>query len=326
MELNIIILGGVNNNKGELSNYTKDRIKKCYDLLHKNSNDINLHFSGSFRFNDTKIIHSQICCNYFNEININNLNVNKVLHTNKSTIEEALHFGNYFKNTDSKIQIITNDWHSKRVKYLFDKVFEINKITNYEIISVISNTLDKKIIQDEINKVRELEENPYGLWKEWLVNNYYMQNINLKIINKTDFDGKIIVNMRNENNNMFFNNEIFEWDSFKDIFYTKYFTNEIPPFFVWLKDEIIGFIGCKTSETNINDIGIMFFKKFQNRGLGKISLKNFLNIYDKYYYKDNKIIVAQILKTNIASYKIFTSNNFKINVNKTTNEIYYLTY
>ena len=92
------------------------------------------------------------------------------------------------------------------------------------------------------------------------------------------------------------------------------------------RNEIIGFIGCKTIETNINDIGIMFFKQFQNRGFGKISLNKFLKIYKTEYYIKNRIIIAKILKTNISSFKIFISNNFKLDEIKTTNEIYFLTY
>ena len=150
--------------------------------------------------------------------------------------------------------------------------------------------------------------------------------------------------MRNENNEYFFDTSTFYWDSFKEIFYSKYFSNEIPPFFVLFEDEVIGFIGCKTIKTDVNDIGIMFFKKYQNCGFGKISLMKFLQIYnDKYNNeynnkynninsndsdenKNNKTIIAKILKQNIGSYKIFLANNFTIDETNTTDEIYYLTY
>jgi hypothetical protein len=177
--MHIVILGGTNDHNGILSDFTKKRIEKCYLILDSDHNNVNLHFSGSFRFNDTNIIHSQICCNYFNQINEKKYDVNINLHTNKSTIEEAIHFGEYFKNNDEKIKIITNDWHINRVKYLFEKTFEYYNIKNYELINVVSETIDETLIQNETNKVKELIEKPYGLWKEWLVNNYYDKYLNI---------------------------------------------------------------------------------------------------------------------------------------------------
>jgi len=326
--MNIIILGGANDKNGILNNFTQKRIIKCYEMLDSTDKDITIHFSGGFnkKFNDTGISHSKICLNYFEKICKNHYNIKKEQHAcNNNTIGEAINFGKYFENNnDSNITIITNDWHTERVKYLFEKTFEYYNIRNYIFVGVISNILDEKIIQNESKKIKDMKGNPYGLWKEWLVNNYYDKFLNIRLIEKNDMNGKIIVNMRNENNKYFFNESKFEWASFKKIFYTKYFSNEIPPFFICLKDEIVGFIGCKTVEKDINDIGIMFFKKFQNRGLGKISLKKFLKIYDKDYYNKNKVIIAQILKTNIGSYKIFISNDFKLDENKSTDIIYFL--
>ena len=128
--MHIVILGGTNDHNGILSDFTKRRIEKCYTILDSDHTNVNVHFSGSFRFNDTNIIHSQICCNYFNQINEKKYDVNVHLHTNKTTIEEAIHFGEYFKNCGEKIKIITNDWHMNRVKYLFEKSFEFYNIKN----------------------------------------------------------------------------------------------------------------------------------------------------------------------------------------------------
>lgn len=327
--MHIIVLGGTNDNNGILSDFTKKRIEKCYELLGNDQNNVNVHFSGGFneKFNNTNISHSQLCINYFEQINKLNIKINKQIHEkNNNTVHEAIHFGEYFANNNLNIKIITNDWHVKRVKYLFGKTFEYYNVLNYEIISVNSKIIDKTFIENENSKVRELIEKPYGLWKEWLVKNYYDKFLHLRLINKNDNDGKTIVTMRNENNDFFFNNEKFEWESFKPIFYSKYFSNEISPFFICLNDQVVGFVGCKTVEKNVNDIGIMFFKEFQNRGLGKISLNKFLKIYDENYYKENKVIVSQILKSNIGSYKIFIANHFKLDEKKTTHDTYYLTY
>ena len=327
--MHIVILGGSNDNNGILSDCTKKRIEKGYEMLHNNDKDVILHFSGGFnkKFNNTNISHSQLCINYFEQINKLNFEVIKENNIkNNNTVDEAIHFGEYFKHNDSDIKIITNNWHINRAKYLFEISFEYYNVTNYEFISVKCDINDEILIQNETNKVNELQNKPYGVWKEWLVNNYYNKFLILRLINKNDNDGKTIVTMRNENNEYFFNNEKFKWESFKSIFYSKYFSNEIPPFFICLKNQVVGFIGCKTVEKDVNDIGIMFFKNFQNHGYGKISLKKFLKIYDEEYYKENKVIVSQILKSNIGSYKIFIANHFKLDENKTTDNTYYLTY
>lgn len=330
MSINLVVLGGINNDKGVLSDFTKKRIIKCYEMLddlkHRNTS---IHFSGGFNenFNKTNVSHSQICVNYFEELNKKNYTIKKELHTNNNnTVDEAINFGECFQNCNSEIKIITNDWHIDRVSYLFKKVFDFYEITNYEFISIKSDILDNARINDEKKKVKQLKENPYGTWKKWLINNYYPKCLNLRAVEKCDSDGKIIVNMRNENNEYFFDTSKFNWESFKNIFYNKYFSNEIPPFFVCFDNEILGFIGCKTIEPNVNDIGIMFFKKFQNCGFGKVSLNKFLEIYKKNYNSNNNIIISQILKTNIGSYKIFISNGFKLDENNTTDEIYYLIY
>jgi len=137
---------------------------------------IYIHFSGGFnkKFNSTNISHSQLCVNYFEQINKLNIQINKQTHeNNNNTVDEAIHFGKYFKNNDFNIKIITNDWHSNRVKYLFEKTFEFYNIKNYKLIDVESEIIDEMLIQNETNKLKELIEKPYGLWKEWLNINYY---------------------------------------------------------------------------------------------------------------------------------------------------------
>lgn len=328
--MNIIILGGTNNEKGELSNHTQNRIIKCYETISESKNkDITIHFSGGYnkKFNTTEISHGKICSNFFDKINKNKYCVKREFHiNNNNTVDEAINFGDYLKYCNEEIKIITNDWHKERVEHLFNKTFDIYKIKKYVILATKSDYIETNILKNENEKVKKLKLSPYGLWKNWLIKEYYIKYLNIVLIEKNDTNGKIILDMRNENNEFCFNKNKFYWNTFKNIFYNKYFSNEIPPFFVILDKKVIGFIGCKTIDKNVNDIGIMFFKKYQNRGLGKVSLKKFLEIYIKKYLKGDKVIIAKILRENIASYKIFISNGFKINKDKTTNDIYYLTF
>ena len=326
--MHIIVLGGTNDNCGILSESTKKRIEKCYAMLDGRSN-VDVHFSGGFneRYNPTNVPHSKLCMNYFEEVYSVGLGVRKRTHVgNNSTVDEALHFSKYFENSEETIKIVTNDWHMRRVECLFAKTFEYYGVRNYELVSVESGTIDETVLQSETGKVERLIERPYGRWKDWLVNKYYDKFLSLRLTNRNDCDGRTIVSMRNENNESFFNSEKFEWESFKTTFYSKYFSNEIPPFFVCLKDDVVGFIGCKTVGKGINDIGIMLFKRYQNRGLGKASLTRFLKTYNKRYHDESKVIVSQILKSNIGSYKVFIANGFELDKDKTTESTYYLTY
>lgn len=328
MSFDILVLGGSNYKNGELSYYTKKRCDFVSNELVKNNTKVNIHFSGGYnkKFNPTDLSHAKICRNYLN-FGKENMCHKQFLHENtNNTVEEAIHFGNYFKNSENKIMLVTNDWHYDRVSYLFSKTFKFYEVNNFEIISLKSEDNEVNLLNEEKLKIRQLKISPFGEWKEWLVNNYYDKFLELKLIKKNDNDGKIIVNMRNQSSEYFFNKNKFNWEKFKNIFYNKYFSNEIPPFFVWFEGKVIGFIGCKTIEKNINDIGIMFFKEFQNLGMGKVSLKKYLTIYKKNYYREDRVIIAKVMKKNIGSFKIFKSNGFKVNESKNTDDIYHLTY
>jgi RimJ/RimL family protein N-acetyltransferase len=324
--MHVIVLGGCNDENEILDEYTKERCDKAIYIINNNSNII-LHLSGGIdkHFNKSNTNHSEICKKYILD-NINTHINNIILHSkNNSTVDEAINFGKYFQNTNDNIIIISNIWHIDRVKYLFNKTFKFYNISNYEFISTENNNLELKKENDF--KIQQLINKPYGIWKEWLKTNYYEKFVNLKLVQPNEHDGVIIIKMRNENNKFFFNSNKFYWDTFKDIFYHKYFSNEIPPYFITFDNEIIGFIGCKTIQKNINDIGIMMFKKYQSKGLGKVSLKKFIKIFnEKYNINKNKIIVSQILKSNIGSYKIFIDNDFIIDKDKTNENNYYLIY
>ncbi len=167
--MKIIVLGGTNDLDLQLNKCTKlrcnyaSKINKNYDI----------HFSGGFnkKFNQTDTSHAEICRKYFEKIDKSHKSKLFLHLENNNTVDEAIYFGNYFKNNSDKIIIITNDWHYKRVYYLFSKTFNFNKISNFEIIGIESLNHDLELIHEEEIKVNQLKSNPYGTWKEWLVNN-----------------------------------------------------------------------------------------------------------------------------------------------------------
>ena len=173
--MNILVLGGTNNTKGELSLFTKKRCEKAMLLLNKKQQNYKIHFSGGFnkKFNKTDISHANICKSYFLKLN-NVIHENELLlhEENNNTVDEAIYFGNYFKTNNYKeIIIITNDWHYNRVKYLFNKVFNTYNITSYNMIGIESENLNIKLIEEEKIKLDILKNHPYGTWEKWLKNN-----------------------------------------------------------------------------------------------------------------------------------------------------------
>ena len=144
-------------------------------------------------------------------------------------------------------------------------------------------------------------------------------SITIRKVDKTDDDGKLIMKWRNDDTTrkMFFNQELKEWDSFKVIFYEKYFDNYIEPLFAYLGDTKICFIGCGSNhladpETNeeICKISINMCPNYRRRGYGKIIIKKVIKLIACKYPKTKKII-AQIKSANIASSRLFLSCDFK---------------
>ena len=325
--MHILILGGNNDDKFELSSQTKIRIDKVVDMT--NVENTIYHFSGGLHsmYNNTNRAHCEICKDYFLSCIPNKPKI--VLHENNTnTVEEAIYFGNYFNKNhkNNNIQIVTNDWHRPRVVYLFGIAFSYFNITNYNIIGVESKDPTLEHYSNERIKLNELIHNPYGKWKLFLKKANESKHLSLKLIQKNDNHCKILLDMRNENRGSCFNNEEYDFNVFQNIFYTKYFLNEIPPYFLCIDDKIIGFIGCKTLQPFTNDIGIMFFKKYQKQGNGDAFLKLFLAAYNTYYCNNSNILIARIMKSNIGSYKLFSKNNFIPVIEKSNLTTHYLEY
>ena len=170
--MHIIVLGGCNDENGNLLEDTKNRCDKVIELLSKNKElleNINIHFSGGFNKKFNKMInpisHSELCYNYFkskfNFINIKNIFLHKL---NNCTVDESINFGKYLENCNEDVIIITNDWHMNRVKYLFEKTLNFYKIKNFKFIEVFS----KNNYPEEINKLNQLKNNPYGSFLNWI--------------------------------------------------------------------------------------------------------------------------------------------------------------
>ena len=132
-------------------------------------------------------------------------------------------------------------------------------------------------------------------------------------VEKNYNDGQLIMTWRNdiETRNNSYNNNLFEWDNFKDIFYQKYFLHTIPPLFAIYENKKICFIGCKDTDIKYDiEISINLDSQYRNKKLSSKIIENII-LYIKKNYKLINNIIAEIKVNNIASNKTFIKNNFK---------------
>ena len=119
----IIILGGQNDITDNLSDFTKKRLYKFFEIYNVyKTKDPKVIISGGYRF--SQISH----CSLVKKVLLNKypyLPIEKEFIENNNTIDEAINIANYFKiiNYIGKIIIITSNWHMERSKYLFNITF-----------------------------------------------------------------------------------------------------------------------------------------------------------------------------------------------------------
>ena len=161
----IVILGGDNDISGNLSNSTLMRLKK-FDEIYNNykKNDPKIIISGGFRF--SQISHCSIIKKELQN-KYSNIKIKKEFEENNDTIDEAINIGKYLvDNNSNNVIIITSNWHMNRVKYLFEKVFEL--IDNIKIEYIETDENEIKLEKEEEIKLYNLKHKPYGKWREYI--------------------------------------------------------------------------------------------------------------------------------------------------------------
>lgn len=132
-------------------------------------------------------------------------------------------------------------------------------------------------------------------------------------VNKNDNDAKLIMDWRNDSITMINSFKIskYEWEEFKDIFYNKYFNNQIVPLFALYKKKKIAFIGClDTNDTGKIEISINIDPNFRGKKLSVPIIQKTIE-YIKNNYIHIKKIQAQIKYFNQPSIQCFRKSNFE---------------
>jgi len=154
-----------------------------------------------------------------------------------------------------------------------------------------------------------------------------MDKLDIIYVKNTEEDGKLIMEWRNDiiTRKMSFNQNIFVWDNFKNIFFNKYFDNYIPPLFAYYDNKKIAFIGFLSNNINDNEtnekivkISINLDPNYRGKNLSKLIINKSIE-YVKKNYILTKLVIAEIKEVNIASYKLFESCNFKYIKKKSIN-------
>ena len=161
----IIILGGKNNSKGILTDFTINRIEAALKIIKKQN--IKVILSGGYRF--SSVSHCTIVKKYLID-RYSSINIEKEFTENNNTVDEAINIGSYLleQQYHGNITIITSPWHLPRVKYLFDVVFSRNKSINLNYITYQSNAEMKLFNKEEEIKLKQLKETPFGKWKIYI--------------------------------------------------------------------------------------------------------------------------------------------------------------
>lgn len=131
-------------------------------------------------------------------------------------------------------------------------------------------------------------------------------------VNKDDEDAKLIMNWRNDKETLLnsFNKSMYEWDDFQNIFYNKYFQNQLPPLFALYNNEKIAFIGSMdTNNKNILDISININPIYRNKKLSVPIIQEAISYIKNRLYHICKIN-AEIKSFNNASIKCFRKSGF----------------
>ena len=161
-------------------------IKICCPI--KNGTYIDCTFGGGgyskklLQFPDTKVIaidRDKFVLSIAQELQKKypNIEINKEFEENDNTIDEAINIGKYLvDNNSNNVIIITSNWHMNRVKYLFEKVFELIDNVKIEYIETDENEIELE--KEEKIKLYNLKHKPYGKWKEYILNTYSDNLIN----------------------------------------------------------------------------------------------------------------------------------------------------
>lgn len=162
----IIILGGENDIYGNLSNFTKCRINKFFEIYetYKNLN-CKIIISGGNRF--SQISHCEIVRNILLEKEPG-INIAREFIENNNTIDESINISNYFNKINYKgdIFIITSNWHAKRSKYLFNITFKKNININLHFFETNETEIELELLEEK--KYYNLIKNPYGKWLDYI--------------------------------------------------------------------------------------------------------------------------------------------------------------
>ena len=162
----IIILGGNNDQNGNLSNSTLERLYTFVDVYeqYKLLNP-KIIISGGYRFSE--VSHCELIKNKILQIYPKKL-FEKEFIENNDTVDEAINISNYIEKIKyiGKIIIITSNWHMNRVKYLFNKTFEKLKNVDIDFIEAYDN--NDTCINEEKYKLEQLIHTPYGKWLEYI--------------------------------------------------------------------------------------------------------------------------------------------------------------
>ncbi|WP_420627425.1 YdcF family protein [Candidatus Leptofilum sp.] len=155
----VVLLGNENDREGNLSPVAISRADTAVRFLNENDAWVVLP-TGAFgaHFNTTEISHGQYLTAY---LLANGISANQILpHTNSSnTVEDAIcakKVANEVKA--SQIIVISSEFHMRRVKYIFSRVFQGTNIDFLPAPNQVDEATLDKLQKHEVQSLQKLQK------------------------------------------------------------------------------------------------------------------------------------------------------------------------
>ena len=156
----VIILGGANDKKGNLSSISKERLNRGFKEYQKRK-DCKVMLTGGFgkNFNITKKAHATYGKNYLLDKGVKRKDFLKIARS-KNAVEDALLSKKILHGVKVRcLVVVTSDFHLKRVKFIFRRIFDRYDLKFLRSKTKLSAEKLKHLKKHEVEALSELKEN-----------------------------------------------------------------------------------------------------------------------------------------------------------------------
>ena len=156
----IVLLGGPNSDKGELSDIVKSRCQTAFEY-HLNYPELKILCTGGFgaHFNVTQQAHADYVKAYLKELGVSETQFLPIAES-RFTLEDALLAKPILKQAAiSDVVLITSSFHIKRAKYIFNRICPELFLECVEAPTPVCKHELEKLLAHEVRALQREAEN-----------------------------------------------------------------------------------------------------------------------------------------------------------------------